>query len=169
MSNEVSSFPSMAPRKSRGRQGPHLNGGSRDGRQVAAVVLETLAGARTPNEAADVLGVSAPRYYMIELKALRGLLAACEPRPKGPQADPGAEAERLKKEVARLDRDLKRQQALTRATQRAIGLMAPAPKPDKKEGKGKAHRRRKPTVRGLRAAEHLKAQGTEGATSIQEG
>ena len=99
-----------------------------------------------------------------------GLLAACEPRPRGPQADPGAEAERLKKEVARLDRDLKRQQALTRATQRAIGLVAPAAKPDKKEGKGKAHRRRKPTVRGLRAAEHLKAQvPAEAATSSQEG
>ena len=168
MSNEVATLPSMGPRKSRGRQGPHLNGGSRDGRQTAAVVLETLAGARTPLEAAEALGVSATRYYMIELKALRGLLAACEPQPKGPKADAGAEAERLKKEVARLDRDLKRQQALARATQRAIGLVAPAAKLDKKEGKG--HRRRKPTVRGLRAAEHLKAQGpAEAGRSSQEG
>jgi hypothetical protein len=131
------------------------------------VVLETLAGARTPNEAAGALGMSATGYYMIELKALRGLLAACEPRPKGPRVDPGAEAERLKKEVARLDKDLKRQQALTRATQRAIGLVTPAAKPAKKEGKGGSRRRRKPTVRGLRAAQHLKAEDAE--RSGQEG
>jgi hypothetical protein len=94
----------------------------------------------------------------------------CEPQPKGPKADAGAEAERLKKEVARLDRDLKRQQALTRATQRAIGLVGPAAKPDKKEGKGGSRRRRRPTVRGLRAAEHLKAQGSaEAVRSSQEG
>lgn len=166
MSSEAGAHPSMAKAKPRGRQGPHLNGGSRDGRQTAAVVLETLAGARTPLEAAEALGVSAPRYYMIELKALRGLLAACEPRPRGTQVDPGAEADRLRKEVARLDKDLKRQQALTRATQRAIGLVAPA-KPEKKEGKGGSRRRRRPTVRGLRAAQHLKALDAE--RSSQEG
>ena len=150
--------------KPRGRQGPHLNGGSRDARHVAAVVLETLSGARTPVEAAEVIGVSATRYYMIELKALRGLLEACEPLPKGPKVNLAAEADRLRKDVSRLESDLKRQQALTRATQRAIGLVMPAAKAEKGERqKGGSHRRRKPTVRGLRAAEHLRAPSGSGS------
>lgn len=150
--------------KSRGRQGPHLNGGSRDARHIAAVVLETLSGARTPVEAAEVIGVSATRYYMIELKALRGLLEACEPMPKGPRVNLAAEADRLKKDVSRLENELKRQQALTRATQRAIGLVMPAAKSEKGEkGKGGSRRRRKPTVRGLRAADHLRSPALAGS------
>jgi len=38
------------------------------------------AGARTPTEAAQALGLSLPRYYLLEERALQGMLVACEPR-----------------------------------------------------------------------------------------
>ena len=65
-------------------------------RRVAAAVLEVLAGARTPGEAAVALGVSVPRYYQIESRALRGLLEACAPLPRGPGKDTAKEIARAK-------------------------------------------------------------------------
>src|SRR5207237_1267514 len=56
---------------------------SRQARRLAAMVLEVLAGARTPTEAAQALELCVPRYYQLESRALRGLLAACEPAPPG--------------------------------------------------------------------------------------
>src|SRR5260221_13686581 len=52
-------------------------------RKQAAAILEVLAGARTTGQAAEALGVSLPRYYQLEQRALEGLLSACEPRPQG--------------------------------------------------------------------------------------
>src|SRR5438132_8470602 len=75
---------------------------SRDARRVAAAVLEVLAGARTPTEAAAALALSLPRYYQIETQALRGLVSACEPKPRGRQASPTRELAVLQKENERL-------------------------------------------------------------------
>ena len=58
--------------------------------QRAAAILEVLAGDRTPQEAATVLSMSLPYFYILERKALEGLLKACEPQPKGTPA-PGPE------------------------------------------------------------------------------
>src|SRR5438477_8881944 len=66
---------------------------SREARRLAAAILEVLAGARTPTEAATSLGLSVPRYYQVESRALEGLLAACAPRPKG-RAPGSAQPER---------------------------------------------------------------------------
>jgi hypothetical protein len=52
-------------------------------KRQAAAILEVLAGARTPTEAATALAVSLPRYYQLESRALEGLVAACVPKPKG--------------------------------------------------------------------------------------
>ena len=71
---------------------------SREAKQRAAAILEVLAGARTPTAAAQALGVSLTRYYLLEEKALVGLLAACEPQPRGPGADAG-------RRLAALERD----------------------------------------------------------------
>ena len=49
---------------------------SRGAKQLAAVVLDVLAGSRTPPQAAETLGVSLPRYYQLEAGALGGLVAA---------------------------------------------------------------------------------------------
>jgi hypothetical protein len=69
----------------------HIAGGvtlgqehSREAQRWAAVILEVLAGVRTPAQAAEALSVSLPRYYQLETRALRGLVASCEARPKGP-------------------------------------------------------------------------------------
>jgi len=133
---------------------------SRDARRTAAAVLEVLAGVRSPNEAAEALGVSPPRYYTLEARALEGLVTACEPRPRGPSPSPQKQIDDLEKQVAQLQRDLARMQALARTAQRTIGLAAvnrSKPKAsDNGNGDGKTkRRRRKPAVRALKAARRL--------------
>jgi hypothetical protein len=106
--------------------------------------------------AADALGVSLPRYYAVELRALEGLIAACAPRPKGRVRTAASELAALKRECEQLRRDCARQQALVRASQRTIGLTAPpAPTPARA---GKKRRSRKPTVRALKAARVLREE-----------
>jgi hypothetical protein len=39
---------------------------SREAKRVAAAILEVLAGARTPSEAATALAMSVPHYYQVE-------------------------------------------------------------------------------------------------------
>jgi len=141
---------------------------SRDARLVASGILEVLAGVRTPSEAAKTLGVSVPRYYLWEQRALEGLVRACEPRPVGKAASERQRIAVLEKEVGRLRQECVRQQALVRAAQRTIALAAssaaaakpsarPGAKTDAKavqktgEG-GKAKRKRRPVVRALQAA-----------------
>jgi hypothetical protein len=133
---------------------------SSEAQRRAAAVLEVLAGVVTPPEAAAALGLSVNGYYLLERKALGGLAAACEPQPKG-RSKPGLEQQvaAQQREVERLRRECQRQAALVRATQRAVGL--PAATPPKTAGKktsagGKGRRRRKPTVRALRAAGALR-------------
>jgi len=134
---------------------------SRDARRVAAAVLEVLAGARTPTEAAAALTMSLPRYYQVETQALRGLVSACEPKPRGRQASPTRDLVVLRKENERLRREAARQQALVRAAQRSIGL-TPAPTPAKPSGK-KPRRRR--LARGLAAATRLQSCPSDNALS----
>lgn len=131
---------------------------SREAKQRAAAILEVLAGQTTTVDAAQALGVSLPRYYLLEQQALEGLVAACEPRNKGPRASPEREIARLQKEVARLQRESARQQALVRAAQRTIGLAMPQPAKGKPPQKSTKRRKRKPTVRALKAVESLKAE-----------
>lgn len=98
---------------------------SRDARRLAAAILEVLAGARTPTEAATALNVSLPRYYQIESRALQGLVSACEAKPKGRVRSPERDLAALRQANERLQRDVSRQQALVRAAQRTMGLPPP--------------------------------------------
>ena len=147
---------------------PHLTGGKELGqscapeaRRVAAAVLEVLAGARTPTEAAHALGLSVPRYYQVESQALKGLLAGCTPKPRGPGPRVDKELLRLRYEKQRLERELGRQQALARAAQRAIGLPpVPVSPPAAKAGK-KTRKRR--VARALSVAARLQQQNAEAA------
>jgi hypothetical protein len=133
--------------------------------------LEVLAGVRTPTDAAAALGLSVPRYYLWEQRALEGLVRACEPRPKGQVMSQRHQIAVLEKEVGRLRQDCARQQALVRASQRTIGLAGsgpaatkPAVKPSGKAaakggegvaGKAKPKRKRRPVARALKAAAAL--------------
>ena len=149
---------SNGPTKMRARR---TTGGATLGRdasagakRLAAAILEVLAGLRTPLQAAQAVGVSLPRYYQVEAAGLRGLLSACEPKPRGRQANPLAEVVVLRKQAERLQRDLARQQSLVRLAQRAVGLSAPVPL-TKSAGK---RRRRKPVARALTVAARLRAE-----------
>ena len=148
------------PKKLRRPAGPKVRGGDRESRRVAAAILDVLAGARTPGQAAEALSVSLPRYYALETRALEGFVKACEPRPKGRSKTPEKEIAMLRREVERLRREDARKQALLRAAQRAVGLTAPPPKPKKK-------RRRRASVRALKAAAVLRSE-PESATATGE-
>jgi hypothetical protein len=149
--------PPVPPGKATRDGAPRLRaeGASREARRLAAAILEVLAGVRTPAEAAQQLAISLTRYYIVEGRALHGLVAACEPRPLGRVRTPESDLARLRREGEQLRRQCARQQALLRVTERTIGLSpaAPAPKPG---GAGSKKRRRKPTARALKAAAVLR-------------
>jgi hypothetical protein len=144
---------------------------SREAQQLAAVILEVLAGVRTPTQAAAVLGFSVPRYYLWEQRAIEGLARACEPRPKGQVISQRHQIAVLEKEVARLRQECGRQQALVRASQRTMSLAASAHASARPVVKasgtvaakaaiataGKAKRKRRPAVRALKAVAVLQA------------
>jgi len=126
---------------------------SREAKRLAAVVLDVLAGSRSPPQAAEALCVSLPRYYQLEARALGGLLAACESRPRGRRPEAEAELVAARKELDRVKRELARAQSLVRLTQRTLGVAPPTPT---KPGK----RKRRPVVRALRRAEQLHQQSS---------
>ena len=97
----------------------------RDAQRQAAVILEVLAGARTPTQAAAALNVSVPRYYQMETRALRGLVEACEAKPRGRCPSMDKEIAAVRREQERLQRELTRHQSLVRVTQRHLGLTPP--------------------------------------------
>jgi hypothetical protein len=130
---------------------------SREAQRIAAVVLEVLAGVRTPTQAAETLAVSVPRYYQLETRAVHGLVAACEARPRGPGRSADKELAGLRRQHEHLQHELARQQTLLRLAQRTIGL---TPAPALKPAAGKK-RRRRPTLRALQAAAHLQKQNQE--------
>jgi hypothetical protein len=131
---------------------------------LAAVILEVLGGIRLPSEAATILGVSLPRYYALESRALEGLVEACEPRGKGRVASPGRALEVLKRENERLQGEVSRKQALLRAVQRTMGVPAVPTNPARKDKR----RRRKPSVRALKAVSVLKSEPASGAGEVKE-
>ena len=110
-------------------------------------------------QAAQALGVSLGRYYLLEDKALAALVTACEAQPRGRNPNGASRVASLQRECEHWQRECARQQALVRAAQRSIGLAAP-PAPaakDKDKGKGKK-RRRRPVVRALAAAHRLRVE-----------
>jgi hypothetical protein len=136
---------------------------SRDARRVAAMILEVLAGSRTTSDAAGALGISLTRYYLLETRAMQGLVVACEPRTQGRQRSLTADLEALRRECERLRREALRQQTLLRAAQRSVGLTAPPAAPAKGSSK---KRQRRPVARALSAAAHL--QATDNGMSVGE-
>lgn len=137
-----------------------LEGTRRDARRLAAAILEVLAGIRSPSDAAQALGISLPRYYTVELRALQGLLTACEPRKTGRVRSPKSELTLLQRECEQLRRECGRQQALVRAAQRTIGLAPPTPL-SKPEGRSTKRRKRRPTARALKAVVALQVDALE--------
>jgi hypothetical protein len=136
-----------------------------EAQRVAAAILEVLAGVRTPAQAAEALGISQPRYFQLETRAMQALVASCLPRPRGARPSAQRELTALKRQHERLQRELSRQQTLLRLAQRTIGLAPPKPAADRGGGKEKGKkRRRRPVVRALRASEVLRRRSQQASS-----
>lgn len=143
--------PPSAPKRAHGVQG-----GTCEANRLAVVILEVLAGGRTPLEAATAMGVALPRYYQLEIRALQGLVAALEPRPKVRKPSPEGRIAQLEKTLGESRRECARQQALVRAAERGLGIKPSTAVEGKPAGKDKSGRRkRRPTVRALKAVKVL--------------
>lgn len=155
---------SKTPARRRRAGTPPSNGAgpgaaSADASRMAAMVLEVLGGLRSVTDAAKALGVSMPRYYAVERRALEGLVKACEPgrRRRGPRKDLVAERDR---EIVRLETENRRLMALVRAARRSVGLKAPPARKTASSsgtsGAAKKRRKRRPAVRALKLARNLR-------------
>lgn len=132
---------------------------SAEARRLAAVVLEVLSGLRGPAEAAQAAGLSLPRYYAAEERALRGLLRGCEPAARGRQPSAEGELRALKEENQRLQKQCSRQQAVLRLQQRTLGI---SPAPTKAPGAKTGERRRRAATRTLRLIGRLTQEADPG-------
>jgi hypothetical protein len=150
-----------ATRKGTLKTGAKTLVGSVDAKRQAAVILEALNGSRRTEDASRAMGVSLSRYYVLETRALQGLIEALEPRPKGRRQRPEQEMEKLQRDRQRLERELARSQALVRAAQRSMGIAAAT---SESKLKGKGRRRRRVTTRAMRAVAVLRADAE--ATSV---
>jgi hypothetical protein len=157
--NEPAQKPKKRARRQQRSVAPGKQKGSPEAKRAAAVVMEVLAGQITPTEAAGILGVSVMRYYVIESRALAGLVAGCEARPSGHPVDPERKVATLTRELESQRQATSRYQALARAAHRALGIVPPKPDASKKNGKGTKGRKRKPTVRALKAARGFRRNG----------
>lgn len=117
--------------------------GSEGAKRLAAGVLEVLSGERGPNEVSEALGVSSMRYYALEDRALRGMVRALEPAPRGRRAaSPEDALAKAEKERDRLQRELGRAQALLRLVRKSVkleGKVDPKRKP-RRRSKGRARK-----------------------------
>ena len=128
--------------------------GSREARRAAAIVLEVLAGLRTPTEAGIALEISATHYYNIEARGLQGLVAALEPKPPGKRPDLSLKIAELEGEKKVLAAELARTHGLLRMARNAIGIRSP--EREDSEGRTKKPRgKRKASVRARRAVKGL--------------
>ncbi len=157
--------------KAPSRRDPHrLEGGSNEANRIAVAILEVLAGARSPAEAADALKVSLPRYYFLETRALGGMVAACEPKPQGKQPSPQTRIAALERELQQARRECARQQALVRVAQRSVGLSAPETPKGKSASQQdrRGRKKRRPAVRALKAADTLRSRLASASASEVE-
>ena len=136
---------------------------SSDTQRMAMVILEVLAGVRTPTDAAQAIGLSLMRYYQLEMRALEGLVRALEPRPRGKQPSSEVRIRQLEKQLQRAEREAARHQALARIAQRSLGLKAPATPPAKPAGAKR--RQRRPAARALKAVRALQKNVAEPAAA----
>jgi hypothetical protein len=153
-------------RKSCAGRASSLLRGTSEAKRLAAAILEGLSGLRGPQEISEALKISMTRYYHLETRALQGLVEALEPRPRGRQHNPQTDMVKMARDNARLERELKRAQALVRSAQRTIGLL-PARKSKLGTDGKKARRTRRAMVRAEKAVEALR-QPPVAAPSVQE-
>ena len=125
--------------------------GSVEARRSAAMMLEVMSGVRTPTDAAQSLGMSQMKYYLMESRALQGMVTAMEPRPKGRRAKKAEDVlEQVIRERDRLKRDLNRMTSLLRLVRKGAKLGEPEQRPTKN-----GRKRRKPVCRAEKLMKRL--------------
>ena len=124
---------------------------SQEALRATHAVLEVLSGRKGPTEAAETLSVSLPRYYVLETRALEGMVKALEPREKG-RGRPSEQSrlEAAEKERDRLKTELERMRSLVRAAQRTVGLPSKPREGRKGSEKKPGKRKRRKTNRTRR-------------------
>jgi hypothetical protein len=127
-----------------------------------------LAGLQTPADAARQLGISLARYYQLEVRALDGLVGACECR-RGRGRRSGSELTQLRQECERLRRECARQQALVRAARRAVGLTETSTPQTAPPEERPRRRRRRPKVRALKVVAQLRTEDGVGQPDTPTG
>ena len=146
----------MTPSKA---MGPSTLQGSKGAKQALVAILEALSGEVSTSAVAERLKISLSRYYQLETRALQGMLASLEPRPRGRKSGVDAQLRALAAEKKDLERELRRQRSLLRAAQRSVGLPT---------GRGaKKKRKRKLRDRGATVRQTLRAQVEEGGVDGQ--
>ena len=81
--------------------------GSEEARVRLKVILETVSGKRSIEEAQQELGLSSSRFHELREKVLQAAMASLEPQPRGrPKKEPDAEA--LQVELEQLTQEYKR-------------------------------------------------------------
>ena len=114
------------------------------------------------------LGISLPRYYVLETRVIQGIINACEPLPRGRQRTAEDKIADLKRVNERLRHEVSRMQAVVRAAQRSIGLPSTPPATKAKSGNGKAakaKRKRKKTPRAQKMIAVLRKPDDAEATA----
>lgn len=125
----------------RGKRAPSAIDGSAQAKKAAHAVLEVLSGLKCPSDAAEALSVSLPRYYVLETRAIEGMVQGLEPREKGKRSKSApSKLEAVTEERDRLKQELNRMRSLVRVAQRSVGLPG---LPRGKEGKNSEKKGRK--------------------------
>ena len=148
-----------AVRMHRPKMGPLAVGGTDGARRAAAVVLEVLSGVRGTAEACEALAITPMRYYVLETRALQGIVGALEPRPRGKRKSAEDEIREVRRENKKLERELARTRALVRLAERTIGISAVGKQ--KAPSGGKLRRRRRTPERAARAIAALRKPAAE--------
>ena len=138
---------------------------------LGMVILEVLAGGCTPTEAATRLGLSLPRYYQLEARAVEGLVCACQPKPLGKQPSPDTRLAALEKQLRQVQRECAREQApCAHAAQRRACPCRPSRRPPSRRLSRIARDAKNdgPRCRALKAVAILQNQlAGEAAAAIQ--
>jgi hypothetical protein len=144
--------------------------GSESAKRAAQAVLEVLSGLKGPTEGAEALGVSLPRYYVLETRGLEGLVKGLEPREKGKrEARPEDRLAEATRERDRLKCELERMKSLVRAAQRSVGLPQSTESKLNKPGKGKRGRKRRTAERVKHVLARLKPSSADPAGAEDAG
>jgi hypothetical protein len=128
-----------------------INGVDPAARRTATMILEVLGGLRTATAASEALNLPLARYYVLERRAVLGMVAALGPRPRGRPRSDEERMRQLTAEVERLRAEVTRVESLYRITQRAIGVPSELARPGATSARSRSQGRSKPRVKRILA------------------